>query len=181
MAARDQGDVPGGSGPVGIADDPGIAGRGLMRPTSDQIQHAAYERWLRRGRIHGHHDTDWYGAEKELAFHLNYRTIAEYPLASEKREGAGRSFDPAVPLLRADGRPGPVAAGRRAGSLGEICPCSRPRSATTANRIGGILSMTSCVHSGKPCVPMGSGSMHTARRPLGRSSRSVCSKRSPPS
>ncbi len=53
-----------------------------MEPTSDQIQHAAYERWLRRGRIHGHHDGDWYGAEKELAFLLNYQTFVEYPLVS---------------------------------------------------------------------------------------------------
>jgi hypothetical protein len=60
-----------------------------MGPTSDQIRHAAYERWLRRGRIHGHHDTDWYGAEKELAFLLNYQTIAEYPLASGERRILG--------------------------------------------------------------------------------------------
>ena len=53
-----------------------------MEPTSDQIQHAAYERWLRRGRIHGHHDGDWFGAEKELAFLLNYQTFVEYPLVS---------------------------------------------------------------------------------------------------
>jgi hypothetical protein len=68
-----------------------------MGPTSDQIQHAAYDRWLRRGRIHGHHDADWYGAEKELAFLLNYRTIAEYPLASEGRQVLG---DPSIRRCR---------------------------------------------------------------------------------
>jgi hypothetical protein len=51
-----------------------------MIPTCDQIQRAAYGRWLRRGRIHGHDRDDWYAAEKELAYSLNYRMIAEYPL-----------------------------------------------------------------------------------------------------
>jgi hypothetical protein len=51
-----------------------------MIPTCDQIRCAAYGRWLRRGRIHGHDRDDWYAAEKELAYSLNYRTIAEYLL-----------------------------------------------------------------------------------------------------
>jgi hypothetical protein len=60
-----------------------------MEPTSDQVQHAAYERWERRGRIHGYHEADWLGAEKELGFLLNYRTIAGYPLASAERRILG--------------------------------------------------------------------------------------------
>ena len=62
-----------------------------MGPTSDQIQHAAYERWERRGRIHGYHNADWYGAERELTFLLNYQTIAEYPLSSEQRRVLGET------------------------------------------------------------------------------------------
>jgi hypothetical protein len=60
-----------------------------MRPTFDQIQHAAYERWERRGRVHGHHEADWYGAEDELAFLMSYRMIAEYPLTSAERRILG--------------------------------------------------------------------------------------------
>ena len=56
-----------------------------MRPTSQQIQHAAYDRWLRRGCSHGLDRDDWHAAEKELSFLLNYRTIAEYPLDSGSR------------------------------------------------------------------------------------------------
>jgi hypothetical protein len=56
-----------------------------MFPTCDQVQRAAYERWLRRGRIHGRDREDWYAAEKELAFVLNYQMIAEYPLGSGDR------------------------------------------------------------------------------------------------
>ncbi len=63
-----------------------------MRPTFDQIQHAAYDRWLRRGWTHGHDRPDWYAAEKELTFFLNYQTIAEHPLAS----GAARVLGDAL-------------------------------------------------------------------------------------
>ena len=56
-----------------------------MRPTSEQIQYAAYDRWQRRGYTHGRDGDDWHAAEKELTFLLNYRTIAEYPLDSQDR------------------------------------------------------------------------------------------------
>ncbi|HZW32181.1 MAG TPA: DUF2934 domain-containing protein [Isosphaeraceae bacterium] len=56
-----------------------------MIPTCDQVQRTAYERWLRRGRVHGQDREDWYAAEKELRFRLNYETIVEYPLVSGQR------------------------------------------------------------------------------------------------
>jgi Protein of unknown function (DUF2934) len=51
-----------------------------MLPTRDQIEHEAYDRWIRRDRAHGHDRHDWLGAENELTFLLNYRTLVEYPL-----------------------------------------------------------------------------------------------------
>jgi hypothetical protein len=51
-----------------------------MRPTRDQIERAAYDRWLRRHRAHGHDRNDWVGAENELLYVLNYQTLVEYPL-----------------------------------------------------------------------------------------------------
>src|SRR5262245_3318267 len=60
-------------------------GAGSMLPTCDQVERAAYERWLRRGRTHGQDRADWYAAENELTFLLNYRIIAEYPLDSHER------------------------------------------------------------------------------------------------
>ncbi|MDG3006453.1 DUF2934 domain-containing protein [Paludisphaera mucosa] len=53
-----------------------------MLPTWDQIQRSAYERWERRGGVHGADQDDWVAAEMDLAFQLNYRPAAEYPLAS---------------------------------------------------------------------------------------------------
>jgi hypothetical protein len=65
-----------------------------MFPTRDQVERTAYDRWLRRGRVHGHDREDWSAAEKELLFLLNYETIAHYPLGLEQRqvlhEGAPR-------------------------------------------------------------------------------------------
>jgi hypothetical protein len=51
-----------------------------MLPTHDEIEHAAYELWLRRGKIHGLDRGDWLAAENELTFSMNYRSIVEYPL-----------------------------------------------------------------------------------------------------
>jgi hypothetical protein len=51
-----------------------------MLPNHDQIRRAAYDLWLRRGRVHGFDRDDWFAAENELTFSLNYRTIVEYPL-----------------------------------------------------------------------------------------------------
>ena len=51
-----------------------------MLPSDDQIKRAAYDRWLRRGQVHGCDREDWHAAEDELTFSLNYRTIVDYPL-----------------------------------------------------------------------------------------------------
>jgi len=51
-----------------------------MLPTDDQIRHAAYDLWQRRGRVHGCDRLDWDAAERELTFSMNYRTIVEYSL-----------------------------------------------------------------------------------------------------
>jgi Protein of unknown function (DUF2934) len=51
-----------------------------MFPTHDQIGQAAFDRWLRRGRLHGFDREDWFAAVDELSFNLNYHTIVEYPL-----------------------------------------------------------------------------------------------------
>lgn len=69
-------------------------GAEFMRPTSEQIQHAAYERWLCRGYAHGRDRDDWLAAEKELTFLLNYRTIAEYSLGSGDRSVLGKTSSP---------------------------------------------------------------------------------------
>jgi len=53
-----------------------------MQPTWEQIQHAAYERWERRGWAHGADREDWAAAEVDLAFQQAYRPAAEYPLVS---------------------------------------------------------------------------------------------------
>jgi hypothetical protein len=58
-----------------------------MLPTRDQIERAAYDRWLRRHRAHGHDRSDWVGSEHELTYQINFETVAEYPL------------DPASPLI----------------------------------------------------------------------------------
>ncbi len=51
-----------------------------MLPTRDQIERAAYDRWIRRHRSHGHDRDDWIGSESELTFLLNYQTVVEFPL-----------------------------------------------------------------------------------------------------
>ena len=51
-----------------------------MLPTDDEIRHAAYARWQRRGRTDGGDRQDWYAAERELTFAMNYRTIVDYSL-----------------------------------------------------------------------------------------------------
>ncbi len=66
-------------------------GAELMRPTFDQIQHAAYDRWQRRGYSHGRDRDDWQAAEQELTFLLNYRTIAEYHTDSEDPRALGKT------------------------------------------------------------------------------------------
>ncbi|MFI5459114.1 MAG: DUF2934 domain-containing protein [Isosphaerales bacterium] len=51
-----------------------------MLPTDDQIRQAAYDLWERRGRVNGRDRLDWYAAERELEFSMNYQTIVEYSL-----------------------------------------------------------------------------------------------------
>lgn len=51
-----------------------------MLPTRDQIERAAYDRWIRRHRAHGYDRHDWLGAENELTYLLNYHTAAQYEL-----------------------------------------------------------------------------------------------------
>jgi hypothetical protein len=53
-----------------------------MLPSREQIENAAYDRWLRRHRSHGHDRDDWIGSEHELTYLTNYETVAEYSLES---------------------------------------------------------------------------------------------------
>jgi hypothetical protein len=91
-----------------------------MLPTDDQIRQAAFDRWRRRGWIHGFEREDWFAAENELAFDLNYQTLAEYPLLAPgtlvlsdrptrycrfcERTSAHASFGPARPVVVGAGR-----------------------------------------------------------------------------
>jgi Protein of unknown function (DUF2934) len=61
-----------------------------MLPTRDQIERAAYDRWIRRDRAHGHDRDDWIGSENELTYLLNYQTVVEYPLDSASSRIVGR-------------------------------------------------------------------------------------------
>jgi hypothetical protein len=98
-----------------------------MRPTVDQIERTAYERWERRGWNHGGDRDDWCAAEADLTFHSNYRTIAEYALGGPERRVLG---DGAVRRCRfcersakgADfGAPLPVVADQTRLLTGEVC------------------------------------------------------------
>ena len=71
-----------------------------MLPTREQIERAAYDRWIRRHRAHGYDRHDWLGAENELTYLLNYQTAAMYALDSSGRADQGRPDR--VPVLRAD-------------------------------------------------------------------------------
>jgi hypothetical protein len=61
-----------------------------MLPTEEQIRQAAFDRWQRRGRVDGLDRDDWFRAQDELTFSLNYRTIVEHSLDSS---GPTRSND----------------------------------------------------------------------------------------
>ncbi len=56
-----------------------------MYPTWQEIERAAYERWERRGWVHGADRDDWAAAEMDLKFQKNYRPAAEYPLQASDR------------------------------------------------------------------------------------------------
>jgi hypothetical protein len=51
-----------------------------MIPTRDQIERAAYDRWIRRHRAHGHDRDDWIGSENDLTYLINYQTVVEFSL-----------------------------------------------------------------------------------------------------
>ncbi|MDR3633647.1 MAG: DUF2934 domain-containing protein [Isosphaeraceae bacterium] len=77
-----------------------------MVPTPDQITIAAYHRWLRRGAAHGRDREDWYAAEQELLFSLNYQVIARHALDSAAAVVVG---NPAKPRCRFCERGAPAA------------------------------------------------------------------------
>ena len=56
-----------------------------MLPTRDQIERAAYDRWLRRHRAHGYDRADWIGAEQELTYRVNYEAVVEHVLDNSHR------------------------------------------------------------------------------------------------
>ena len=98
-----------------------------MRPTVDEIQRAAYDRWERRGWMHGGDRDDWYAAVAEMTFRVNYRTIVEYAL-----DGRGPAVLGDAPVRRcrfcersarpaAFGAPRPVVPGRDSLLTGEVC------------------------------------------------------------
>jgi hypothetical protein len=99
-----------------------------MRPTFDEIRCAAYDRWERRGGIHGGDRDDWYAAQKELTFARSYRTIVDFEF-----DGPGRVLgDANAPVRRCRfcertpgdgefGRPRPVVPDRASLLSAEIC------------------------------------------------------------
>ncbi len=60
-----------------------------MRPSFHEIERAAYDRWERRGWMHGGDPDDWYAAETELTFLGHYRIIAEHALDGTRRPVLG--------------------------------------------------------------------------------------------
>jgi hypothetical protein len=54
-----------------------------MRPSQEQVERAAYERWERRGGFHGGDHEDWVAAELDVFFALNYQSIAEYHFSQD--------------------------------------------------------------------------------------------------
>ena len=56
-----------------------------MRPTTEQIELAAYHRWLRRSGEHGRDHDDWLSAERDLRYALNYRTVVRHALEGPSR------------------------------------------------------------------------------------------------
>ena len=98
-----------------------------MLPTRDQIERAAYDRWLRRHRAHGHDRDDWIGSENELTYLLNYQTVVEYPLDSSSPSIVGRPgrcrFCERTPSRATFSMPRPVVQGPAETSLfsAQIC------------------------------------------------------------
>jgi hypothetical protein len=65
-----------------------------MVPTFDQIQSAAYHRWLHRGGKHGLDRDDWLAAEQQLWFAVNYRVIVRHVLGGPVRRVLGNTARP---------------------------------------------------------------------------------------
>ena len=62
-----------------------------MRPTREQIELAAYQRWQRREWGHGSDREDWIAVEQDLAFALNYRYVARYKLSGSSPVMLGKT------------------------------------------------------------------------------------------
>jgi hypothetical protein len=98
-----------------------------MRPTVEEIQRAAYDRWERRGWSHGGDRDDWYAAETDLAFHAHYRTIAEYTLEGAEPRVLGDATVRRCRFCESTARPAdygpprPVVAGRPSLLTAEVC------------------------------------------------------------
>jgi hypothetical protein len=60
-----------------------------MRPTVDEIQRAAYDRWERRGWNHGGDREDWLAAETALIFRAHYRSVLEVEFDGPERRVLG--------------------------------------------------------------------------------------------
>ncbi len=104
-----------------------------MVPATEQVRQAAYERWVRRGRPHGGDRGDWFAAEDELIFTLNYQTIAEYPLdvpgalILNDRPGRYCRFCERAAVQVAFGPPMPLLAGGCSPSLASSSVCNECR------------------------------------------------------
>jgi hypothetical protein len=61
-----------------------------MLPSHDQISQAAYQRWERRGRVHGYDREDWIAAEMDLAFDHAYKSLIELSLGEIEERVLGR-------------------------------------------------------------------------------------------
>jgi hypothetical protein len=64
-----------------------------MFPSRDQVEFAAYHRWLRRGGAHGADREDWLAAEHELLFAFNYKVIIRRRLDGVPRQYLGHEED----------------------------------------------------------------------------------------
>jgi hypothetical protein len=98
-----------------------------MRPTVEEIRRAAYHRWERRGWNHGGDRDDWFAAEADLTYRLNYRTIAEYALDAPGPRILGDGslrrcrFCERTAAPARFGRPRPVIAGAADLLTAEVC------------------------------------------------------------
>jgi hypothetical protein len=116
----------------------------LMVPTIDQIQQLAFGLWLRRGRRDGSDREDWFAAERELTYSLNYRTIAEYPLdgpgkliLGDRRARYCRFCERAAAQV-AFGPPRPLLAGGRSPSLYTAAVCNECQAAFRDAQAAGL-------------------------------------------